>query len=214
MEPLEFGKFIVQLLQKFWDRCAFITECEKGQSVIKRRLGYPIKWRNKPRLYWKWPVIDMFDKVDMRKKYLQLNAHSFHSNNMEKSTIPYNLIIDFQVEYQVINPLVIYDEYGFAEGESAQLSYINNKVQSRISDIIIEKGINITYEDIYNHLDKISEDNKKETLDYIKTKSYDCKFRDRKTKKMENNILTEEYISINNIVVTSFDKNISLRTTV
>lgn len=39
MEPLEFGKFIVQLITQFWDRCTFFTECHQGQAVIKNALG-------------------------------------------------------------------------------------------------------------------------------------------------------------------------------
>ena len=69
MEPLDFGKFIVQLIRLFCERLTFFTICDKGQAVIKKRLGYPIKWRSKPGLYWKIPLIDVFDKVDMRKKY-------------------------------------------------------------------------------------------------------------------------------------------------
>ena len=64
MEPLEFGKFIVQLITQFWDRCIIFTECNQGQAVIRKRFGRPIKWRTKPKWYWKWPFIDMFDKVD------------------------------------------------------------------------------------------------------------------------------------------------------
>lgn len=117
MEPLEFGKFIVQLITQFWDRCTFFTECHQGQAVIKKRFGRPIKWRTKPRWYWKWPLIDMFDKVDMRKQYVFLNAHSFYHSGMVNDTIvPYNILIDFQVEYQVVNPLVIYEASGYKEG--------------------------------------------------------------------------------------------------
>lgn len=42
MEPLELGKFVVQLLTWFWDRCTLFTECNQGQAVIKKRFGYPI----------------------------------------------------------------------------------------------------------------------------------------------------------------------------
>ena len=98
MEPLEFGKFIVQLITQFWDRCIFFTECNQGQAIIKKRFGRPIKWRTKPKWYWKLPFIDMFDKVDMRKQYVFLNAHSFYHNGMVNDTIvPYNILSDFQV---------------------------------------------------------------------------------------------------------------------
>lgn len=38
MEPLEFGKFIVQILQWFWDRSTFVIECKKGQAIVKNDL--------------------------------------------------------------------------------------------------------------------------------------------------------------------------------
>lgn len=212
MQPLELGKFVVQILQWFWDRLIFFTECKKGEAVIKRRCGFPVKWRNRPRWYFKWPIIDMFDKVDMRKKYVQFNAHSFHGLNMEKGLIPYNIIIDFQVEYQVVNPLVIYDEYGFAQGESEYLSFINNTVQKDISKLICEKGIELTYKEIISYFEEKVKEYKKSTPCSSKIKEFDNSFR---AKRRRNYFIEpNDGVSINDIIITSFDKNISLRTTV
>ena len=213
MEPLEFGKFVVQTLQWFWDRCTIVTECKRGEAVIKRRFGSPIKWRSLPRLYWKWPFVDMFDRVDMRRRYMLLNAHSFHATGMEKSLVPYNIIIDFQVEYQVMNPLVIYDEYGFAQNEDSQISYINNAVQQIIAGAIREYGISLTYEDLEKHIDQqvkediISDHSVEPSID-------DNFFRKNKGKNHLDRTSAKDKVSINAIVITSFDKNISLRTTV
>ena len=212
MEPLEFGKFLVQILQWFWDRLTIFTECKKGEAVIKRRCGLPIKWRNRPRWYFKWPIIDIFDKVDIRKKYVQFNAHSFHGSNMEKSLIPYNIILDFQVEYQVINPLVIYDEYGFAQGENEQLSFINNTIQNNITKLVCDKGIELTYQDIVSYFDDVVKNHRRTPLYSSDIKKFDNCF--RSTKQTSFYIEANEGVSINEIVITSFDKNISLRTTI
>ena len=207
MEPLELGKFIVQAIQTLGKILLPFTVCKKGYGVIKCRFGQPVKWRNKPNLYFKWPIIDTFDKVDIRKKYLFVNAHSFHSPDMEKSLIPYNIVIDVQVEYQVVNPLVIYDEYGFNEGEEANISYVNNTVQGILSEIIEKYGIGLNYNTLVTEIRKMQEKHKKEPLSIDKIKTYDNKHKSQKTTRVE------ECISISNIVVTSFDKNISIRTT-
>lgn len=217
MEPLELGKYLVQIIQAFGARLSFMAECPKGYGVIKKRLGQPIKWRNTPRVYFKWPLFDTFDKVDMRKRYLQINAHSFHSSQMEKTLIPYNIIIDVQVEYMVINPLVIYDEYGFNEGEDAYTSFVNNSVQEIISNIIKKYGIELEYNILESCLKEAVQNYSLQPLSIDEVKSFDNPFSERY--KRRNNIIpklveTQKCISISNIVITSFDKNISIRTTI
>lgn len=217
MEPLEFGKFFVQILQTFSARLSPLKECRKGDGLIKKRFGHPIKWRNKPGIYWKCPIIDTFDRVDMRKRYLQVNAHSFHSNQMGNSLIPYNIIIDVQVEYTVINPLVIYNEYGFAEGEDAYISFVNNSVQEIISKIIKTYGIELEYDILESCLKEDVRTYSLQPLSTDEIKSYDNPFSERYKKRhhiIPKQVETQECISISNIVITSFDKNISIRTTV
>lgn len=209
MEPLEFGKFIVQLITQFWDRCAFLTECNQGQAVIKKRFGRPIKWRTKPRWYWKWPLVDMFDKVDMRKQYVFLNAHSFYHNGTVNDTIvPYNILIDFQVEYQVVNPLVIYEASGYKEGEDISLSYVNNAVHCRLSKLIQNNQDDLSYNHILDFVKQIVQELHTETILQKNKDQYQLQKREMEGIDLKN------YISINEIIITSFDKNISLRTTV
>ncbi len=217
MEPLEFGKFVVQILQALSEHLSFFTVCKKGYGVIKCRWGHPIKWRNKARVYWKWPIMDTFDKVDMRKRYIQLNAHSFHSSQMKTSIIPYNIIIDVQVEYQVINPLVIYDEYGFKEEEEALTSYVNNTVQEILSNILMQYGSELDYNTLILELKNKRKEYHKCPLKKERIKAFDnpfSKWYKRLFKICPKEVNTDECISILNIVVTSFDKNISLRTTI
>lgn len=211
MEPIEFGKFIVQFITWFWDRFVFFTECNQGQAVIKKRLGYPIKWRTKPRIYWKCLFIDMFDKVDMRIMYAQFNAHSFYFKEQKNDTIiPYNILIDFQVEYQIINPLVIYEASGYMDGEDVVLSYVNNTVHSVLAKLIKDKNEELSYNDILTYLDETVKTLRIERI----SRKNEVKFDDKFLKQDRGGIDLKDCISINEIVITSFDKNISLRTTI
>lgn len=197
-----------------WERITPLVICKKGNAIIKVRWGYPIKWRAKPRCYFKIPFIDTFDTVDVRKKYRQLNAHSFHASVMEKSLIPYNISIDVQVEYQVINPLIIYESSGYLIGEDVYESYVNNVVQEEISTIICEKGINTTYENVKNHIKQAIQKNTRIVLSLEQSKTDDDSVR-KKSREKKNPIKDPaECISISNIVITSFDKTISVRNTI
>ena len=82
MEPLEFGKFIVQLINLFWERLICCTVCDKGQAIIKKRLGYTIKWRTKAGLYWKIPFIDVLTRLIFERNTLNLTLIHFMSVKM------------------------------------------------------------------------------------------------------------------------------------
>lgn len=210
MEKLELGKFIVQLMIQCWERLIFFTICNQGEAIIKKRLGHPIKWRTKPGVYWKFPLIDNFDKVDMRSKYAQFSAHSFHVTLKEDSSIiPYNILIDFQAEYNVVNPLVIYEATGFMYEEDITTSYISNTIHAHISKLINQKAT-ISYKDIESLFIELSNKLKIDKYTSCKETEFDSNFLKRK----RINIDISKCISINNIVLTSFDKNISIRTTI
>ena len=211
MEPLEFGKFVVQLINLFWERLICCTVCDKGQAVIKKRLGYPIKWRTKSGLYWKIPFIDVFDKVDIRKKYSQFNAHSFYGNQDENGVfIPYNILVDFQIEYQIVNPLGIYEASGLRDGEDIVVSYIGNIIHSKISTLVKGKGDKISYIDVESLFKQLSKVLYKEMYAEGKEKEFDDDFTNRK----RSVVKIEDCLSINEVLLTSFDKNISIRTTI
>ena len=77
----------------------------------------------------------------MRSKYAQFSAHSFHVTlNEDSSIIPYNILIDFQAEYNVVNPLVIYEATGFMYEEDITTSYISNTIHAHISKLINQKA--------------------------------------------------------------------------
>lgn len=211
MEPLEFGKFIVQLINLFWERLICCTVCDKGQAIIKKRLGYPIKWRTKAGLYWKIPFIDVFDKVDIRKKYSQFNAHSFYeSQNVNGVLIPYNILVDFQAEYQIVNPLGIYEANGLRDGEDIVISFISNIIHSQISILVKEKGLELSYIDVDTLFKQLPQKLQKEKYADDKEKEFDDDFRKRK----RTVVKIEDCFTINEVVLTSFDKNISIRTTI
>lgn len=147
----------------------------------------------------------------MRKRYAQFNAHSFYDMNQENGVIvPYNILIDFQVEYQIINPLVIYDACGYMEGEDIALSYVNNIVHSYLSQLIQEEGVGLSYQDVVSFISSIVEELHHDRYSYDDELKYDDAFLDKKRSRID----LKSCISINDVVITSFDKNISLRTTV
>ena len=151
----------------------------------------------------------MFDKVDMRKQYAFLNAHSFCCNWMVNDTIvPYNILIDFQVEYQVINPLVIYKASGYKEGEDVSLSYVNNAVHSQMSELIQNNQDDLSYGQILGFVKQIAKALHAEPISQENKDQY--QWPEQGTKEID----LKDYISINEIIVTSFDKNLSLRTTI
>ncbi len=151
----------------------------------------------------------MFDKVDMRKQYVYLNAHSFyHNEKVNKTIVPYNILIDFQVECQVINPLVIYESSGYKEGENISLSYVNNAVHYRFSELIQKNVDDLSYVQILSYAKKIVEELHTEVISQENEDQYQL------PKRGDLEIDLKDYISINEIIITSFDKNISLRTTI
>jgi hypothetical protein len=132
---------------------------------------------------------------------------------MKETIIPYNVIIDVQVEYEVINPLVIYDEYGFKEGEEAYTSYVNNVVQEIISEIIFEYGIDLDYIKLDSGLKNKTIHTIRKRLKEEEIRKYDnpyCSI-NKKSDNELNELNAKDCISISNIVITSFDKNIAFR---
>ena len=174
-------------------------------------MGYPIKWRTKAGLYWKIPFIDVFDKVDIRKKYSQFNAHSFYEcQNVNGVLIPYNILVDFQAEYQIVNPLGIYEANGLRDGEDIVISFISNIIHSQISILIKEKGLELSYIDVDTLFKQLPQKLQKEKYTDDKEKEFDDDFRKRKRAVVK----IEDCFTINEVVLTSFDKNISIRTTI
>lgn len=200
------ANFLVNLINSTFGKLIFFKVCRNGECIVRTYLGKPIGWYSKPTVYFNVPFFQELIRVDMRRRFGILYAHSFHFNKMEKLLIPYNIIADFQIEYQVKHPYIIFnieEESGSSiteerKYESTKIKHmIENMIHSELSKYIHEKESSISYDDLikftssmiakYNHAENIADN---------------AKFEESKA------------FSLNNIVITSFDKNISLRTTI
>lgn len=200
------ANFLVNLINNTFGKLIFFKVCRNGECIIRTYLGRPIGWYSRPSVYFNVPFFQELIRVDMRRRFDTLYAHSFHFDEMEKLIIPYNIIVDFQIEYQVKHPYIIFDIEEEAsilitedrKYESTKVKYmIENIIHSELSIYIHVNNNNITYDDLIKFTDNMISKYKiikdvDEKSDYNKDTSF----------------------SINNIVITSFDKNISLRTTV
>lgn len=201
------ANFLVNILNSTFGRLIFFKVCRKGECMIRTYLGKPIAWYSKPTVYFNVPFVQELIRVDMRRRFDTLYAHSFFYENMEKLFVPYNIIADFQIEYQVKHPYIIFhieEESNIPiteerKYESTKIKYmIENIVHSELSKYINSKGGNISYADLITFIEGIIE----------KYNKSDLLIKDNSIFERDNSF------SINNIVITSFDKNISLRTTV
>ena len=199
------ANFLVSLINNTLGKLIFFKVCREGESIIRISLGKPTGWYTKPSLYFNVPFFQELIKVDMRRQFDYLSARSFHMSNMEKSIIPYNIAMDFQVEYQIKHPYIIFDiaDKGVSS-LSEQVGYektkvknmVENKIHSELSDFLFKQKHEVTYSDFVDFTKKICAKYDKtieieSNSDYIENKSF----------------------SINVLVITSFDKNISIRLT-
>lgn len=200
------ANFIVNLINNTLGKLIFFKVCRQGECIIKTRLGNPQYWNSKPTVYFNIPFIQELIKVDMRRRFDTLYAHSFHFCNMEKLLIPYNIIVDFQIEYQIKHPYIIFnieDESSVPitedrKFESNKIKHmIENIIHSELAKYIHKKDGKISYDDLIKFTDEMID--KYKITDDIRANTH---------------FELDKSFSLNNIVITSFDKNISLRTTV
>lgn len=199
---------IAELLALSWTTISkllsFINIRNEGYAIIKRRWGKPVKvYDMSERWCWKWPIAEQFDLVDIRKQVIYLNAHSIKNSDNKRFILPSNTTIDVQAEYRIVNPNVIYkisDEIAKSENNYTTIeSYVDNCVHLIISDVIFNNqnceltNANIQRK-IHHELEKYNQNKPK---DFCKEMDFD----------VNNGILIE------NIVIVSFDNNISLRKT-
>lgn len=103
------ANFLVDLINNTFGKLIFLKVCRNGECIIRTYLGRPIGWYSQPTVYFNVPFFQELIRVDMRRRFDTLYAHSFHFNNMEKLLIPYNIIADFQIEYQIKHPYIIFN---------------------------------------------------------------------------------------------------------
>lgn len=167
-------------------------------------MGKPVKvYDLSERWCWKWPIAEKFDIVDIRKQVIYLNAHSVKNDDGSKNIIPFNTTIDAQCEFRIVNPNVIYkisDDIVKTENNYTTIeSYVDNTVHILISRIIRQNGLSsITNANIQEMMDReLARFNRGHPQGF--EKGFDFRI--------------SHAILIENIVIVSFDNNISLRQT-
>lgn len=200
------ANFIVTFINNTIGKLIFFKVCREGESIIRTCLGKPRGWYTQPTIYFNIPFFQELTKVDMRRKFETLYAHSFQVHDMGRSLMPYNIIMDFQVEYQIRHPYIIF------KIEDAPVTNIGSKVKYESTKVgaMVE---NLIHSELSNFLDKEKYDISYSSL--IRFTESICE----KYNNTEEIIANSEFdadlsFSINSLVITSFDKNISLRTTV
>lgn len=183
---------------------SFVNIRNEGFAIIKRRWGKPIKvYDMKERWCWKFPIAEKFDEIDIRKQVIYLNAHSIKNDENNDYIVPFNTTIDAQCEFRIVNPNIIYkisDDIVKTENNYTTIeSYVDNTVHILISKIIST-----------NRLSKITNANIQEKMDDELEKYNKGKPR---TFQKSFDFKVSHGILIENIVIVSYDNNLSLRKT-
>lgn len=179
-------RFLDVILQNISGLANFLTPvryCDEGFNVVRKTFGKPEKIFNTG-LCYKLPVLQTFDLVNMKKQVHFLNAHSVKSKN--DKIIPYNITVDAQVEFRIIDPYVIYHIDIFDDGNREPIRiYVDNEVHLLINSII---DYNISPEQMQQLIDEKLAEKNNNRQDYF-----------------------QQAILIERIVISAFDYNLSLR---
>lgn len=180
----DFLKLLLQNLNFLFDLITPICYCDEGFRVVRKTLGKPYKIFSTG-LCYKLPFIQSFDKVNTKLQVHFLNAHSVKSKN--DKVIPYNITIDAQVEFRIIDPMVIYhiDIEDNGNREPIRI-YVDNEIHLIINEIIQED--NLTASQIQRLLNEKLEKRNHNPKNYL-----------------------EQAIKIERIVLSAFDYNLSIR---
>ena len=182
-----------ELILKFWDTILQliwpIYFRNEGFYIIRKTYGKPGKiYKDNNRWCWKIPLLQKFDIIDMRYHTFNSTAHSFGYNI--GNIIPYNLVIDTQVEFRIKDPCIIYKlNNDFSNQMNPLYSFVSNQVHQLLSLCCNNFKLDPKVD-----LDKIQEsiDNELRTANKADETFY-------------------KGIEIRKIIITSFDYNISLR---
>lgn len=193
---LELGKFIVKFIENSWELVIPIKVCDEGCVLVRKCLGNPKEYMGAG-LHWKIPFIQEFDEVDMRNKTYQGTAHSFKTKPKLMNLFPANELIDYIVVCRVVNPYIFYH---FDEDNIDHL--LDEKIHNIINDLHRTNKDKLNYETINKLL--------RESISTI-NKEFNGVYNSPSNTK-SSNIL--EFIKIESISITSFDYNLSHRTTI
>lgn len=177
----KFLNLLIQNIEAIIDLLTPIRYCDEGFNMVRKTFGIPNKVFT-PGLCYKLPIIQSFDKVNMKMQTHFLNAHSVMAK--DDKIIPYNITVDAQVEFRITDPLVIYHIDTFDEGNREPIRiYVDNEVHLIINSVIKE---DIKPEELQ---EKINE----------------------KLKNKEPQSYFEQAIKIERIILSAYDYNISIR---
>ncbi len=132
----------------------------------------------------------------MRKRYLQVNAHSYHSNQMENPLITYNIIIDVQVESAQLLTLWLFMMSMVLLKARMHILFVNNTVQEIISKIIQKYDAELEYNILETCLKKDVQNYSLQPLSTDEIKAYDNPFSERY--KRRHNIIPKQVRLSNN----------------
>lgn len=179
-------RFLDVILQNISGLANFITPvryCDKGFNVVRKTFGVPDKIYPSG-ICFKFPIIQTFDLVNIKKQVHFLNAHSVKGKN--DKVIPYNITVDAQVEFRIIDPMVIYHIDTFDEGNREPIRiYVDNEVHLLINSII---DTDITPEEAQKIINEKLKERNRSADDYF-----------------------QKAILIERIVISAFDYNLSIR---
>lgn len=179
-----------ELILKFWNTILkYIWPLffrHEGFNIIKKTYGKPTKiYKNNERFCWKVPLFQTFDIVDMRFQTFNSTAHSFGFNSSR--TIPYNIVIDTQIEFRIEDPKVIYEfNNDFNNPINPLYLFVSNQVHLLLSECFWDS----------------------KQIEPLDLKDLQTIVND-KLKEIDDDFC--QYIKINRVVITSYDYNISLR---
>jgi len=175
---------IFQNLYNIFDLITPVIYCNEGFNVIRKTFGVPGHIYKKSGLCVKLPVIQSFDRVNMKLQVHFLNAHSVKSGN--DKIIPYNITIDAQVEFGIIDPRIIYKIDMFDDGNREPIRiYVDNEVHLLINSII---DCNITAAEAQRLINAKLAERNQHPQNYFETA-----------------------IKIERIILSAFDYNLSIR---
>ncbi len=178
-------ELLMQNIYNIFDLLTPIIYCDKGYNIIRKTFGTPGKIFTNSGICFKLPIIQSFDKVNTKLQVHFLNAHSVKSKN--DKVIPYNITIDAQVEFRILDPMVIYyiDIEDNGNREPIRI-YVDNEIHLIINEIIQED--NLTASQIQKLLNQKLEERNQHPKNYL-----------------------EQAIKIERIVLSAFDYNLSIR---
>ncbi len=176
-----FFEVLLENLSDFVNLLTPVRYCDEGFNIIRKIFGVPHKIYT-PGLCFKFPIIQTFDTVNMKKQVHFLNAHSVKAT--QDKIIPYNITVDAQVEFSIVDPMVIYKIDLVENGREPIRIYVDNEVHLLIDEVLKDDP-----KDLQGAINKALE--KRSTLEKLGSLS--------------------NMIKIERIVISAYDHNLSIR---